>query len=65
MEVLFTYFFIYFFIFSLISLTRFIFNFISVLLSNPPRPFILSENSIIYHGITLSYVITFIIYLIS
>lgn len=65
MEVLLVYFFIFLFIFSLISLIRLVFNFISALLSNPPKPFILSENLIVYHGITLSYVITFLIYLIS
>lgn len=52
------------FVFSLLAVVRTIFKFISSLLSNPPKPLVLTTREIVFNGIFLSYVITFIIALL-
>lgn len=47
--------------FSTLSFIRLGGKFISSLLSNPPKQMILTNSELIYHGLTLSYIITFTI----
>lgn len=47
--------------FATLSFIRLGGNFISSLLSNPPKPMVLNNRELIYHGLTLSYIITFFI----
>ena len=50
--------------FSILSFIRLGSNFISSLLSNPPKPLVLNNRELIYHGLTISYIITFFIILL-
>lgn len=61
MESLLTYLSYFVMSFSVLSMVRLSGNFISSLLSNPPKRFVLNDRELVYHGLTLSYVITFII----
>lgn len=61
MESLLTYLSYFVMSFSVLSMVRLSGNFISSLLSNPPKRFVLNDRELFYHGLTLSYVITFII----
>jgi hypothetical protein len=54
--------FTFLFIFSSFWLSRTAFLFLGALLSTPPKTFELTKNEVFYHGILLSYVITFIIH---
>jgi hypothetical protein len=58
------YLFTYIFIFSLLAIIRLGVSFFSSLLSNPPKPITLEKSEIIVYGAFLSYVITFLIYLL-
>ena len=61
MESLLTYLSYFVMSFSVLSMVRLSGNFISSLLSNPPKRFVLNDRELFYHGLTLSYIITFII----
>ena len=50
------------FAFSIVALLRLVTNFSRALLSNPPKPFKISEGKSIIYGLLLSYIITFLIY---
>lgn len=52
------------FVFSTLGIVRTGINFISSLLSDPPKPLNLSTREIILNGVFLSYIITFIIALL-
>ena len=51
-------------VFTLLCLIRLGVSFIRVLLSNPPQKFEISERSLIYHGLCLSYLMTLLIILL-
>jgi len=53
--------FLFLFIFSIISFTRVAFGFISALVQNPPKKFVMSTRELIFYGLALSYVITFLL----
>jgi len=59
-----TYFSTFIFIFSLLGIIRTIVNFISSLLSDPPKPLNLTNRELLINGLFFSYVITYIISLI-
>lgn len=50
-------------IFSAIVLVRLIINFVSALISTPPRKLEISERALTIYGLFLSYLITYLIYL--
>lgn len=52
------------FIFSVVDIVRLIILFMGAVFSNPPRKLELENSALIFHGITLSYLITFIIFLL-
>lgn len=52
------------FVFTLISVMRIGVNFITALLSSPPRKLEIGQRELIYYGLSISYIITFLIYLI-
>jgi len=54
---------IFTFIFALLSLMRLGINFIVALLSSPPSKLEIGRRELIYYGLSLSYIITFLIYL--
>lgn len=49
------------FIFSLLNVCRTFFRFISALLQNPPTRLVLNGRELIFFGLSLSYIITYII----
>lgn len=51
------------FLFSIMALTRLIFNFLRALLSTPPKPFELTIYQITIYGIFLSYILTYLIHI--
>jgi hypothetical protein len=51
------------FVFSIIWVMKTVFNFLSALLSTPPKRFELSQIEVFYHGLLISYIITFLIYI--
>jgi len=63
LESLMTYIATFTFVFTLISLMRIGINFITSLLSSPPRKLEIGQRELIYYGLSLSYIITFLIYL--
>lgn len=56
---------LFFFIFSTLGTIKLLINFLSSMLSTPPKPFEMSVTQIIVHGGLLSYLLTYIIYLLS
>lgn len=64
LETLMTYIATFTFVFTLISLMRIGINFITSLLSSPPRKLEIGQWELIYYGLSLSYIITFLIYLV-
>ena len=64
LETLMTYVATFTFIFALISLMKVGVNFITALLSSPPRKLEIGQRELIYYGLSLSYIITFLIYLV-
>jgi hypothetical protein len=48
-------------IFSILVILRTMFNFIRALLQDTPQPFVLSGGGLIYLGLSLSYIITYLI----
>lgn len=64
LETLMTYVATFAFVFALISLVRIVINFITALLSSPPRKLEIGRRELIYYGLSLSYIITFLIYTI-
>jgi len=56
---------IFIFIFSILYGVRVLFVFISSVLSDPPKPLEMSTRELKFTGLSLSYIITFIIYLLS
>ena len=53
--------FLFLFIFSVLTVLRTVFRFVSALLQNPPTRLVLEGRELIYFGITISYVLTYII----
>lgn len=53
--------FLFLFIFSLLTVTRVVFRFIITLLHKNPEKIVYSDRVIIYLGLSVSYIITFLI----
>jgi hypothetical protein len=53
--------FLFTFIFSILTVLRTVFRFISALLQNPPKPFVMSSRELFLLGITVSYALTYLI----
>jgi hypothetical protein len=53
--------FLYLNVFSILFVLRVSYKFISALLSNPPRKLILGNRELIFFGVSLAYVITYLI----
>jgi hypothetical protein len=53
--------FLFIFIFTILFVSRIIFRFVSALSKNPPEQFILSGRELIFFGLSLSYILTFLI----
>jgi len=53
--------FLFAFIFTLLSVSRTTFRFTSALLQNPPKPFLMSNRELVFLGLSISYVITYLI----
>jgi hypothetical protein len=53
--------FLFLFIFSILTIARLVVKFVGALLLTPPQKMGLSSGSLIFHGLTLSYIITYII----
>jgi hypothetical protein len=53
--------FLYLFIFSVLTVLRTVFRFIGTLLQNQPERIVLSNRVLIYLGLSMSYIITFLI----
>jgi hypothetical protein len=53
--------FLFIFIFTILFVSRIIFRFVSALSKNPPERFILSGRELIFLGLSLSYIVTFLI----
>jgi hypothetical protein len=53
--------FLYLNIFSILFVLRVSYKFISALLSNPPMKLIMKDRELIFFGISLAYVITYLI----
>jgi len=51
------------FTFSIIWVIKTTFMFFSALLSTPPKPFEISKLEVLIHGLLISYIITFSIYI--
>jgi len=58
------YFSLWFFIFSIISVIKFIVMFVTSLLSNPPKKLNLTKSEEIFYALMASYIICFIINLL-
>jgi len=59
-----TYLSIFMAVFSSIAIIKLVINFVGALFSNPPKKFVIGDRALIIHGFLLSYLITYIIYLI-
>jgi hypothetical protein len=55
--------FLFVFILSILTVIRTVFRFLRALLQNPPAPLVLSSRELIFLGISISYVITYLIQL--
>ena len=55
--------FLFVFILSTLTVIRTVFRFLRALLQNPPTPLVLSSRELIFLGISISYVITYLIQL--
>jgi|LakMenE18May11ns_1017448.scaffolds.fasta_scaffold9849883_5 hypothetical protein len=53
--------FLFFFIFSVLTVVRTVFRFISPLLQDSPKKVELSNKGLIYLGVAISYILTFIL----
>lgn len=53
--------FLFFFIFSVLTVLRTVIEFIRALSQNPPQPLVLSGRELILLGITVSYCLTYLI----
>jgi len=51
-------------VFSTIAIIRLIVNFVSALLSNPPKKMEFSDRVLTIYGLFLSYIITFLIFVL-
>lgn len=51
------------FIFTILLLLRFIFNFSRSVFSNPPAPYEFEKYEQLYYGLSISYVLTYLIML--
>jgi hypothetical protein len=56
---------LFIFVYSLLGTIKLTFNFISAMMSTPPKPFELTNVQMIVNGGFISYIITYIIYLFS
>jgi len=52
---------LFLFIFSILSFLRILIKFISALLQNPPQKLELGSGELIFNGLVISYIITYII----
>jgi len=52
------------FTFSVINIVRLIVLFMGAVFSNPPKRLDLENSALIFYGISLSYIITFIVFLL-
>lgn len=64
-EALITYFIIFLASFATLSVIRLVVNFFKALLSDPPKPFVLERSALIYYGISISYLITLLTYIVT
>lgn len=62
LESLITYISTFILFFTILSLVRIITNFIISILSSPPRKLVVGKKELIYYGICISYILTFLIY---
>ena len=53
--------FLFVFVFSILVLLKTVFKFMSSLLKTPPQRMILTNRELIYNGLSLSYIITFLL----
>lgn len=53
--------FLFVFIFSVLTVLRTVFMFLSTLLQNQPEKIVLSSRVLIYIGLSMSYIITYLI----
>jgi hypothetical protein len=56
--------FLFVFVFSILTNLRLVVKFVSALLQTPPKKMVLSNRELIFNGLMLSYLITYIINLI-
>jgi hypothetical protein len=49
-------------VFAIIALLKLLMNFLRALLSDPPKPFELTERENVIYGLFISYIITYIIF---
>jgi hypothetical protein len=52
---------LFLFVFSILTNLRLVIKFVSALLQNPPKKMVLSGRELIFNGLMLSYLITYII----
>jgi hypothetical protein len=50
-------------IFSILSLVKLCFNFLSAVFSNPPKEFELTNTENLIYGLLITYILTYIIYI--
>jgi uncharacterized protein YebE (UPF0316 family) len=53
--------FLFIFIFTILFVTRITFRFINALMKNPPEQFVLSGRELVFFGLSLSYILTYLI----
>jgi hypothetical protein len=55
--------FLFTFIFSIMAVLRTVFRFVRALLQDPPTPLVLSSRELIFLGMSISYILTYLIQL--
>ena len=53
--------FLFIFIFTILFVTKITFRFIIALMKNPPEQFVLSGRELVFFGLSLSYILTYLI----
>jgi hypothetical protein len=53
--------FLFIFIFTILFVTRITFKFITTLMKNPPEQFVLLRRELVFFGLSLSYILTYLI----
>ncbi len=56
---------LFIFVYSVLGTLKLTINFLSAMMSTPPKPFELSSVQLVVNGAFMSYIITYIIYLFS